>query len=54
MTFREYVEGCVKLLKEHPEWGDMPMMTIETWEGDDVTLPEISNSDYFPENTILV
>ena len=54
MTFREYVEGVINLLKEHPEWGDMPMMTIEKWEGDEVTLPELSDSDYFPENTILV
>lgn len=45
MTFREYVEGCVQLLEQHPEWGDMP---IETEEGDEVVLPEISNSEYSP------
>lgn len=54
MTFKEYVDGVINLLKEHPEWGDMPMMTVEKWEGDDVTLPEINNSDYFPDNTILL
>lgn len=55
MKFKEYVEGVNKMLKEHPEYGEMEMEQTERWAGDEVLLPErFENEEYYDPNIIYV
>jgi len=55
MKFKEYVEGVNKMLKEHPEYGEMEMEQTERWAGDEVTLPErFENEKYYKPNIIYL
>lgn len=39
MKFKEYVEGVKKMLEEHPDWGELEMIQLERWDGEEVCLP---------------
>ena len=55
MKFKEYVEGVNKMLKEHPEYGEMEMEQLERWEGDEVLLPErFEDNEYYNPDIIYV
>ena len=46
MTFKEYVEHIVQLLKEHPEWAELEVSPCEHWEEDSIAFPELNERGY--------
>ena len=55
MKFKEYVEGVNKMLKEHPEYGEMEMEQTERLADEEVTLPQrFENEKYYDSNIIYL
>lgn len=55
MTFKEYVEGVNKMLKDNPELGNLEMEQTERWEEEEVRLPLwVENDKYLDSNKVYL